>query len=85
MIRLIKIGIFIFLLLFTTHSYGKSNEYYKQTLIHVLTECNSDCQKQVFKQEINQAIISLFEAILNQLKLELNLKKKEDLWVSDIL
>ena len=36
-------------------------------------------------QEINQAIISLFEAILNQLKLELNLKKKEDLWVSDIL
>jgi len=53
-------------------------------LIHVLTECNSGCQKQ-FLNRINQAIISLFEAILNQLKLELNLKKKEDLWVSDIL
>ncbi len=83
--KLLKSVIFIFLLSFTTHAFAKSNEYYKQTLIHVLTECNSDCQKQVFKQEINQAIISLFEAILNQLKLELNLKKKEDLWVSDIL
>ena len=80
MIKLIKTGIFIFLLLFATHSYGKSNEYYKQTLIHVLTECNSDCQKDVFKQEINQAIISLFEAFLNQLKWELNQKKKESLW-----
>ena len=80
MIKLIKTSIFIFLLLFATHSYGKSNEYYKQTLIHVLTECNSDCQKHVFKQEINQAIISLFEAVLNQLKWELNQKKKESLW-----
>jgi predicted solute-binding protein len=81
MIKLIKTGVFIFLLMFATHSYGKSNEYYKQTLIHVLTECNSDCQKDVFKQEINQAIISLFEAVLNQW--ELNQKKKEDLWLKD--
>jgi len=80
MIKLVKTGIFIFLLLFATHSYGKSNEYYKQTLIHVLKECNSDCQKDVFKQEINQAIISLFEAVLNQLKWELNQKEKESLW-----
>ena len=80
MIKLVKTGIFIFLLLFATHSYGKSNEYYKQTLIHVLTECNSDCQKYVFKKEINQAIISLFEAVLNQLKWELNQKEKESLW-----
>jgi len=83
MIKLIKTTIFIFLLMFATHSYGKSNEYYKQTLIHVLTECNSECQKDVFKQEINQAIISLFEEVLNQLKWELNQKQKKDLWAKD--
>ena len=66
--------------MFATHSYGKSNEYYKQTLIHVLTECNSDCQKDVFKQEINQAIISLFEAVLNQLKWELKPKEEGEIY-----
>ena len=43
----------MFLLIFTTHSFAKSNEYYQQSLIHVLTECNSLCQEKVFKQEVH--------------------------------
>jgi hypothetical protein len=72
--------LFLFLLLFATHSYGKSIEYYRQTLTHLLSNCNSDCQRQVFEQEINEAIFSLFDAVLRQLQFELSQKKKEKLW-----
>ena len=75
--KLIKILIFSFLVIFTTHSFAKSNEYYQQTIAHVLTECNSICQKKVFEQEVHQAFFVLMEAILNQLRFELSQKEKE--------
>ena len=74
---MIKIIIFSFCLLFTTHAFGKSNEYYQQTLIHVLTECNSACQKQVFEQEVHKAFFVLMDAILNQVRFEISQKEKE--------
>jgi len=75
--KLIKTLIFTFLLIFTTHAFGKSNEYYQQTIAHVLTECNSVCQKKVFEQEVHQAFFVLIDAILNQLRFELSQKEKE--------
>ena len=75
--KLIKILIFLFLVIFTTHSFAKSNEYYQQTIAHVLTECNSICQKKVFEQEVHQAFFVLMDAILNQLRFELSQKEKE--------
>ena len=75
--RVIKSIIFIFLLSFTTHAFSKSNEYYKATLVHVLTECNSDCQKLVFKQEVDKAFFELMNAVLNQIRFELSMKEKE--------
>ena len=75
--KLIKILIFLFLVIFTTHSFAKSNEYYQQTITHVLTECNSICQKKVFEQEVHQAFFVLMDAILNQLRFELSQKEKE--------
>ena len=77
MFKLIKTLIFLFFLLFATHSWGKSKEYYQQTLIHVLTECNSECRSEVFEAEINKAFISLLEAVLNQLRFEISQKEKE--------
>jgi len=77
--KLIKTLLFVFLLSFTTHAFGKSNEYYQQTLIHLLTECNSKCQKQIFEQEVQIAIFNLMDAILNQLRFELSQEKKK-LW-----
>ena len=75
--KLIKTCIFLFLFTFATHAFGKSNEYYQQTLIHVLTECNSTCQKQVFEQEVHKAFFVLMDAILNQVRFEISQKEKE--------
>ena len=75
--KLIKSIIFIFLLTFCGHAFAKSNEYYKATLVHVLSNCNSDCQELVFKQEVDKAFISLLEAILQQVKWQLSMKEKE--------
>ena len=75
--KLIKIIIFLFLISFTTHAFSKSYEYYQKTLVHILTECNSDCQKQVFEQEVQIAMFHLLDAVLNQLRFELSQKQKE--------
>ena len=75
--KVIKSIIFIFLLSFTTHAFSKSNEYYKATLVHVLTECNSDCQKLVFRQEVDKAFFELMNAVLNQIRFEISMREKE--------
>ena len=75
--KFIKILFFLFLVTFTTHSFAKSNEYYQKTLIHVLTECSTSCQKQIFEQEVHKAFFVLMDVILNQIRFELSLKEKE--------
>ena len=75
--KIIKILFFLFLITFTTHSFSKSNEYYQQTLIYVLTECNSSCQKKVFEHEVHKAFFVLIDAILNQIRFEISQKEKE--------
>ena len=75
--KLIKILIFTFFLAFAGHAFAKSNEYYQQTIVHVLTECNSICQKKIFEQEVHKAFFVLIDSILNQLRFELSQKEKE--------
>ena len=75
--KIIKTMFFLFLITFTTHSFSKSNEYYQQTLIHALTECNSKCQKKIFEQEVHKAFFVLMDAILNQIRFEISQKEKE--------
>ena len=75
--KLIKSILFLFLLTYCTHSFAKSSEYYRATLVHVLTQCDGDCQKLVFRQEIDKAFFSLMDAILNQVRWELTMKEKE--------
>ena len=76
-LKIIKIVIIVFSLVFTGHAFAKSNEYYKQTVVHILTECNSTCQKQVFEQEVHKAFFVLMDAILNQVRFEISQKEKE--------
>ena len=78
--KLLTATIFVLSLLYAGHAFGKSNEYYQQTLIHILTECNSKCQKQVFEQEVHKAFFVLMDTILNQLRFEVSQQKKEKLW-----
>ena len=75
--KLIKSILFLFLLTFTSHAFAKSNEYYRATLVHVLTNCNSDCQKLVFRQEVDKAFFALINAVLDQLRFEMSQKEKE--------
>ena len=75
--KLIKSILFLFLLTFTTHAFAKSNEYYRATLVHVLTNCNSDCQKLVFRQEVDKAFFELMNAVLNQIRFEISMREKE--------
>jgi len=69
----IKVLFFLFCFLFTTHTFGKSDEYYRTTLIHLLTnsECNTKCKKIILEQEIKVLFIEIFEKILKQIQLEL--------------
>ena len=76
-LKIIKTILFFFLITFTTHSFAKSNEYYQATIVHILTECNSKCQKQVFEQEVHYAFFVLMDAILNQVRFELSQKEKK--------
>ena len=69
--KLFKTLLFVFLLSTTTNVLGKSREYYKQTVIHILTESNSSHQKQVFEQEIKYLFYSLFERLLEKIRIEL--------------
>ena len=75
--KLIKTLFFLFLITFATHSFAKSNQYYQATIVHLLTECNSSCQKKVFEDEVHKAFFVLMDAILNQIRFELSQKEKE--------
>ena len=48
----------------------------KQTITHILTQCNSDCQKKVFEQEVQSAFFDLISAIINQVEFEISQKRK---------
>ena len=83
--KLIKTFIFLFLITFTTHAFGKSNEYYQMVITNVLTNCKTDeCRKSIFEQEVHIAFFNLMDAILNQLQFELSQKKKEKLWSKEL-
>ena len=83
--KLIKTLIFLFLLTFTTHAFGKSNEYYQMVITNVLSNCKSvECRKSIFEQEVHIAFFNLIDAILNQLQFELSQQKKEKLWSKDL-
>jgi len=69
--KIIKFLIFLFCFLFTTYAFGKSNAYYQQTLTHILTECNSKCQKQTLEREIKHLFYEIFERVLEKIRIEL--------------
>ena len=69
--KIIKSLIFLFCFLFTTHAFGRSMDYYQKTLTHILTECNSKCQKQTLEREIKHLFYEIFERVLEKIRMEL--------------
>jgi hypothetical protein len=70
--------VFLFCLIFSTSAFGKSAEYYKQTFVHLITECNSECQKEVFEQEIKYLFYEIFEQLLEKIRMELLDEKRKE-------
>tara|TARA_Y100000389_G_scaffold102527_1_gene99348 strand:+ start:174 stop:428 length:255 start_codon:yes stop_codon:yes gene_type:complete len=84
-VKIIKVFIFVFLFSFTTHAFGKSNEYYQSVITNIITNCKSDdCRKEIFEQEIHIAFFNLLDAILNQVQFEVSQKKKEKIWLNEL-
>jgi len=56
--NIIKV-LFVFYFLSTNHSFSKSDEYYRMTIVHLLTnsECNTECKKLILEQEIKVLFI----------------------------
>ena len=82
--KTIKIVIFLFLLLFTTHAFAKSNAYYQTVLTNVLTNCkNDECRKQIFEQEAHVAFFALIDTALNQARFKLSQWEKRKLWLKE--
>tara|TARA_Y100000389_G_C17278977_1_gene421927 strand:+ start:369 stop:614 length:246 start_codon:yes stop_codon:yes gene_type:complete len=79
-LKFIKATVIIFFFAFTGHAFAKSNEYYKQTVVHMLSECNSSCQKKIFENEVQHAFFILMDAVINQIQFELSQKKKDLAW-----
>ncbi len=76
--KALKIIIYLFILLFTTHTFAKSNAYYQAVLTNVLTNCNTaGCKKQIFEQEARTAFFSLLDTALNQARFKLS---QRELW-----
>ena len=69
--KLIKTIIFLFIISLTTNAFSKSNEYYRTTLLHIMTECSSECQKSVIEKEIKYLIFEILKKLLRKLELEL--------------
>ena len=79
--KIIKIFILIFFLIFTTHAIARSNEYYKSVVIHALkNECNKKCKKTIFEAEIELAVYQLMKSVIAELQFRLSSKRKENLW-----
>ena len=65
--------VFLFYFLSTSDTFSKSDEYYRMTLMHLLTnsECNTKCKKIIFEQEIKYLFYHLFERLLEKIRIEL--------------
>jgi hypothetical protein len=76
--------VFLFYFLSTSDTFSKSDEYYGMTLMHLLTnsECNTECKKIIFEQEIKYLFYQLFERLLEKIRTELlDEQGKEDKYI----
>ena len=76
--------VFLFYFLSTSDTLSKSDEYYRTTLMHLLTnsDCNTKCKKIIFEQEIKYLFYQLFERLLEKIRIELlDEQGKEDKYI----
>jgi hypothetical protein len=43
----------------------------------MLTQCNTECKKKIFEDEVHKSFFILMDAIFNQIRFEISQKEKE--------
>ena len=78
MFRLLTIILFLFCLLTTTMVFGRSTQYFENTLFHMVgNECNKKSRQEIIKSEIDKSVILLLQVMINELNYKLmTLQKK---------
>ena len=79
--KTIKTFVFLFMLVFTTHAFAKSNIYYQTVLTNILSNCKTiECKKQIFEQEAHIAFLTLVDVAFNHARFKLSQWGKRELW-----
>ena len=69
----------IILLLLSSSAFGKSREYYKDTIISGMFDCNTKCKEHKLHYEIQDLSYRMLEVILLKISREIEKKYKEEI------
>ena len=69
----------IIVVLFCSTAFGKSREYYKETIISGIFDCDTKCKEHKLHYEIQDLSYRMLQVILLKLTRELDQKYKEQL------
>ena len=77
--RKLVTAISIIVVLFCSTAFGKSREYYKETIISGIFDCDTKCKEHKLHYEIQDLSYRMLQVILLKLTRELDQKYKEQL------
>ena len=69
----------IILLLFSSSAFGKSREYYKETIISGIFDCDTKCKEHKFHYEIQDFTYRMMQVILLKISRKIDTKMKNNL------
>ena len=77
MFKLLKITIFLFCLITTPVAFGRSTDYFKYTLAHMVkNQCNSMCQREIITQELEIAMYLLIKSVIAEIQYQITQQNK---------
>ena len=70
--KLIKILIITYSLIFTTHALAGDNENYQKIITSALNGCQQECKKNLFESDIEKSVHELMILIIQELHFQLS-------------
>jgi hypothetical protein len=70
--KLIKILIITYSLIFTTHALARDNENYQKIITSALNGCQQECKKNLFESDIEKSVHELMILIIQELHFQLS-------------
>jgi len=79
--KLLKVSLFVFCLITTTVAFGRSTDYFKYTLAHMVkNECNTMCQREIITQELETAMYLLIKSVIAEIRYQITQQYREKEW-----